>query len=145
MRKNLFCKTFVIIILLILNCSFIQGQNMAMCLSDSVYCYLTFNNEKVKEKDKPVHGKGRKLFSLLLFIDNKSSDTIRISDYNRYVFHRGDCIKNETAFRWDLLTVTNRSPENVNVFLPYGGGAGSRMSAIISILSCLLKAYTGQK
>ncbi|MDR1583992.1 MAG: hypothetical protein LBS55_12200 [Prevotellaceae bacterium] len=101
----------VLISFLLLISSFkVQSQNG---FSDSVYCYLTV--------DKKQDNKEKSGFHLQLLIYNDDKDSIVINDFNNNIYHISKVhfrANEKRVFFWDLLTLSNRTPEGVVSILP---------------------------
>ena len=102
--------------LIITLCFLLSINNLiqSQIVSDSVFYYL------IKGDKQNINS----AFSMKLFVHNASNDSIFISDFNKYVSNISavDFRKTqERIFYWDLLTLSNKEPENVvtvSIFAP---------------------------
>jgi uncharacterized radical SAM superfamily protein len=84
----------------------INNFTQSQIVSDSIFCYL------IKEDKKSI----KNVFSMKLFVHNASNDTVRITDFNRYIPHTSAFSFRKTQermFYWDLLTLSNNYPKDV--------------------------------
>jgi len=105
--------------LLLLNAFKVQSQVVPNSTFDGIYYYLTLNNNQIKNKN---HSKVA--FQMNLFIQNKSSDSIVINNFNKNIYHiseinfRANENNEKRAFFWSLLTLSNEEPKDILMISP---------------------------
>ena len=99
--------------LIILLCFLLSINNLiqSQIVSDSLFYYLV---TKDKQNDRTV-------FSMKLFVHNASNDSVLIADFNKYIPHSSAFYfrqAQEKIFYWNLLTLSNKVPEDIVTVLP---------------------------
>jgi hypothetical protein len=97
-----------------LSCLILKGQ-------DSVFYHITINTDKICNS-KRTKKKKREDYNIpmFLFIDNKSSDTLHIENYNKYVVSDFESINETQAFRWKFLSLYGSEPNDDDILIISG-------------------------
>lgn len=98
-------RNSLIVCLLFAIYSVCQGQEKTTEICEDVFFYMTTRVDKAK--------KNSQYYPLTLLIDNQSKDSVRIGNFNKYIFHKLDYTKNRKTFYWELLTTSNRLPDDI--------------------------------
>ncbi|MDR1739951.1 MAG: hypothetical protein LBR45_04265 [Bacteroidales bacterium] len=109
--KNIIITAF----LLLTNAwSIVLAQTVPCSIFDSTYCYMTIDNDK-KTKKSPKYN----LITVALLIENRSKDSIHITNFNKRVPHISETYVGEKMFYWEFFTLSNQKAEPNIVISPY--------------------------
>ena len=95
----------LIICLLSVFCFVCQGQEKPTDICEDVFFNLTMSG--VKDK------KNSQYYPLTLIIDNQSQDSLRIENFNKYIFHKLDHSQNDKTFYWEFFTTSDQVPDDI--------------------------------
>jgi len=98
-------RNSLIVCLLFVIYSACQGQEKPAEICKDVFFYMTMRVDKAK--------KNSQYYPLTLLIDNQSKDSVRIRNFNKYIFHKLDYTRNRKTFYWEFLTTSNRVPDDI--------------------------------
>lgn len=82
-----------------------HGQEKPVDNCGYVFFHLTMSGVKSK--------KNSQFYPLTLLIDNQSQDSLRIENFNKYIFHKLDYTRNEKTFYWEFLTTSGQVPDDI--------------------------------
>ena len=103
-----YLKVIFILLVFILTTNLLKSQ----IRSDSVYYYLK-NDDKFNENG---------CSSMKIIIYNGSNDSICITNFNKYIPHYSDMNfrrVHQNVFYWNLLTLSNKEPDNILNVTPF--------------------------
>ena len=97
-------RKLIIVFLSFLICFVSQGQEKPTVICENVFFHITMSGNKTK--------KNNQYYPLTLLIDNQSKDSVYIENFNKYIFHKLDYTRNNSAFCWEFFTLSNQVPND---------------------------------